>query len=82
MNQLTGAEPATLWEGRTLGGLPLVVERDERRRWVATVAGTMQSRNASPAIAVAEATGLSSRHPWVTWIARMCVSGEASLAAR
>jgi hypothetical protein len=58
-----------VWNGKTPYGLPIVVERDERERWVATVAGTMRSRHLSLAIAVAEAAGLRSRDPWVRTIA-------------
>ena len=78
MNHDTRTGPATLWEGRTPFGLPIVVERDDRRRWVVTVAGTMQSRNASAVTALAEATGLPSVHPWVTWVADMCAHTAAT----
>jgi hypothetical protein len=62
-------EQQTIWNGKTPHGLPIVVERDERHRWVATVAGTMRSRHLSVAIAVAEAAGVRSRDPWVRAIA-------------
>jgi hypothetical protein len=73
---------AIVWRGKTPDGLPIVVERDARERWTATVAGTMRSRHPSAAIAVAEATGLRTRHPWVLTIAALVVSRRGSLVAR
>ena len=57
-----------VWRGTTPTGLGIVLERDTRDRWIATVAGTMRSRHLSAAIAVAEASGLRTRDPWVRTI--------------
>jgi hypothetical protein len=70
-----------VWSGTTPLGLPMVLERDERDRWIATVAGTMRSRNRSAAIAVAEAAGLRTREPWVRLIAGMAVARDPAVAA-
>jgi hypothetical protein len=73
-------QPTVVWSGTTPRGLRLVIERDSSDRWIATVAGTMRSRNRSAAIAVAEAAGLRTREPWVRWIARLVVERGPALA--
>jgi len=74
-------QPTVVWRGTTPRGLPLVIERDTADHWIATVAGTMRSRNQSAAIAVAEASGLRARAPWVRWIAGVVVeTGPRALA--
>lgn len=64
----------TVWRGKTPDGFPIVLERDERERWTATVAGTMRSRHQSVAIAVAEAAGLRTHHQWVRRVAALALS--------
>ena len=73
-------EQTVVWSGTTPRGLPIVVERDAADRWIATVAGTMRSRNQSAAIAVAEASGLPTREPWVRWIAALALGRDPALA--
>ena len=73
-------QQTVVWSGTTPRGLPIVVERDAADRWIATVAGTMRSRNSSAAIAVAEAAGLRTREPWVRWIASRVVERDPALA--
>ena len=46
-----------IWQGWTPDGYSLLVERDERGRWVATVEGVSRSRNASLEAALLEAAG-------------------------
>ena len=50
-----------IWEGKTPDGYSLLVERDERGRWVATVEGVSRSRNASLEAALLEAAGAPAR---------------------
>ena len=69
-----------VWRGTTPRGLPIVLER-EAGRWIATVAGTMRSRHVSPAIAVAEASGMRTRDPWVRQIAGLAATASRSAAA-
>jgi hypothetical protein len=64
----------TVWQGKTPTGFPIVLERDERERWIATVAGTMRSRHQSVAIAVAEAAGLRTQDQWVRAVAAHALS--------
>jgi hypothetical protein len=73
-------EQTVVWSGTTPRGLAMVVERDTSDRWIATVAGTMRSRNRSAAIAVAEASGLRTREPWVRWLARLVLERDPALA--
>jgi hypothetical protein len=40
----------------------------------------MRSRNRSAAIAVAEASGLRTREPWVRWLAGLVLERDAALA--
>ena len=64
-------------EGRTPDGYSLLVERDERGRWVATVEGVSRSRNASLEAALLEAAGAPAR----TWAARLAAAIVARSAS-
>jgi hypothetical protein len=66
-------------EGRTPDGYSLLVERDERGRWVATVEGVSRSRNASLEAALLEAAGVSARR-WAAPLAAMIVARSVSLS--
>jgi hypothetical protein len=53
-----------IWRGQTPEGYSLVVERDERGRWVATVAAVSCSRNASLEAVLLEAAGSAAPRRW------------------
>jgi hypothetical protein len=53
-----------VWQGRTPGGYPLVIELDDRSRWVATVASASRSRNHSLRAALLEAGGTAITPEW------------------
>jgi hypothetical protein len=64
-----------IWHTQTPEGYSLVVERDERDRWVATVAAVSRSRNASLEAALLEAAGSAAPRRWAELLA-------AAIAAR
>ena len=39
----SSSDVVLIWKGTTPGGYPLVVERDERNRWIATVAALLEA---------------------------------------
>jgi len=67
-------------EGRTPDGYSLLVERDERGRWVATVEGVSRSRNASLEAALLEAAGAPARS-WAARLATVIVARSGSVVS-
>jgi hypothetical protein len=62
---VTGSLPDHLvWRGTTPSGYSLVIERDDRNRWIATVAQASRSRNYSLHAALLEAGGAAIPRPW------------------
>ena len=65
-----------IWQGRTPTGYALVVERDERNRWVATVAAASRSRNESLEAALIEAGGTTITRVWAERLAAVIVAHD------
>jgi hypothetical protein len=58
----------------TPSGYSVVVARDERQRWVATVAGAARSRNASLEAALLEAGGTMVERNWAARLATAVIA--------
>jgi hypothetical protein len=69
-----------IWQGRTPTGYALVVERDERNRWVATVAAASRSRNESLEAALIEAGGTTITRVWAERLAAVILARTALVA--
>jgi hypothetical protein len=63
------AHSVVIWKGTAPSGYSVVVSRDERQRWVATVAGAARSTNASLEAALVEAGGSLIPRAWATRVA-------------
>jgi hypothetical protein len=63
------ARSVVIWKGTAPSGYSVVVARDERQRWVATVAGAARSTNASLEAALVEAGGSLIPRAWATRVA-------------
>jgi hypothetical protein len=63
-----------IWKGVTPSGYSVVVARDERQRWVATVAGAARSTNASLEAALVEAGGSVEPRRWAVQLAAAIVA--------
>jgi hypothetical protein len=66
-----------IWLGQTPDGYSLVIERDERGQWVATVAGVSRSRSGSLETALLEAAGSSAPREWAERLAAAIVARSA-----
>lgn len=82
MASRSSSDAIVIWTGTTPGGYPLVVERDERNRWVATVAAASRSRNYSLEAALLEAAGTSISRQWATRLAAMIIADAATGVGR
>jgi hypothetical protein len=58
-----------IWHGTTPSGYPLLIERDDRNRWVATIANASRSRNHSLEAAILEAAGNTIGRQWAEHLA-------------
>jgi hypothetical protein len=56
---VSGSSVMRIWHGQTPDGYSLVIDRDERGQWVATVAAVSRSRSVSLETALLEAAGSS-----------------------
>ena len=65
------------WQGRTPDGYPLLVELDERGRWVVTVASASRSRSVSLEAALLEAGGESAPREWAAQAAAVITAHHA-----
>jgi hypothetical protein len=72
--KLTLGSSAVIWKGVTPSGYSVVVARDERQRWVATVAGAARSTNASLEAALVEAGGSVEPRRWAVQLAAAIVA--------
>jgi hypothetical protein len=55
-----------VWRGRTPGGLPLTVEREEHpNRWTVTIVGAVRCRDRVLSVALASAVALEPTSIWV-----------------
>ena len=69
MNELSNTVTTRSWRGKTPDGHPLLVERDERQRWVVTVVDAVRSRGHSLEAALFEAGGASVSAAWASRVA-------------
>lgn len=67
-----------IWQGTTPDGHAVLVERDERQRWVVTVASAIRSRGVSLEAALLEAGGSSVSVAWASRVAALIASGPVS----
>lgn len=71
-----------IWKGQTPDGYSLLVEHDERGRWVATVEGVSRSRNASLEAALLEAAGAPApARAWAPRLAAAIVARSGSVVS-
>ena len=77
MASRSSSDVVLIWKGTTPGGYPLVLERDERNRWIATVAAASRSRNYSLEAALLEAAGTSVSRQWATRLAATIIADAA-----
>jgi len=70
-----------IWQGTTPDGYSLLVERDERDGWVATVASVSRSRNLSLEAAIVEAAGSSAPRRWAEQLAAAIVAQSAGVVS-
>jgi hypothetical protein len=54
-----------VWRGRTPGGFPLTVEREEHGPWIVTIVGVVRCRDSVLSVALASAVGLEPTSIWV-----------------
>jgi hypothetical protein len=66
-----------IWHGQTPDGYSLVIDRDERGQWVATVAAVSRSRSVSLETALLEAAGSSAPREWAERLAAAIVARSA-----
>jgi hypothetical protein len=59
----------TVWQGTTPAGHPVLVERDPRHGWVATVSNAIRSRGHSLEAALLEAGGTAASSAWASQVA-------------
>ncbi|TMK70910.1 MAG: hypothetical protein E6G50_06980 [Actinobacteria bacterium] len=63
-----------VWRGRTPGGLPLTVEREDHpNRWIVTVLGAVRCRDSVLSSALASAVGLEETSIWVRHVTSLVV---------
>jgi hypothetical protein len=67
-----------IWHGTTPSGYPLLIERDDRNRWVATIATASRSRNHSLVAAILEAAGTTIRRRWAEQLATTILTRTSS----
>lgn len=77
----SSSSSTTVWQGTTPAGYSLRVERDERNRWVATVATASRSRNASLEAALLEAGGDAIPRHWALRLAAAIIASSATKAS-
>jgi hypothetical protein len=70
-----------IWRGTTPAGYTLVIELDERNRWVATVAAASRSRNYSLEAALLEAAGTAISRQWAARLAAT-ITARSTTASR
>lgn len=77
MASRSSSDAVVVWQGTTPSGYSLVIERDERNRWVATVAAASRSRNDSLEAALLEAGGTSISRQWAIRLAAAILAARA-----
>ena len=70
---------ALIWQGTTPSGYSVVIERDERHGWIATVGGASRSRNTSLEAALLEAGGTVVSRSWAARVAAAAIARSASV---
>jgi hypothetical protein len=71
---LSSEARSAVWNAVAPSGYTVVVERDERQRWVVTVAGASQSRGSSLEAALLEAGGTAISREWAQRVAAAIAS--------
>ena len=70
-----------VWRGRTPGGYPLTVEReDQPGRWVVTIVGVVRCRDSLLSGALASAVGLAPTSLWVRHVASLILEQLESVS--
>jgi hypothetical protein len=71
--------PEVVWRGRTPGGLPLTVERDQHLgRWVVTIVGAVRCRDRVLSVALASAVALEPTSIWVRHVTSLILGLDCS----
>jgi hypothetical protein len=64
-----------VWRGRTPGGFPITVEREEHpTRWTVTIVGVVRCRDTLLSAALASAVGLAPTSIWVRHVASLILA--------
>jgi hypothetical protein len=67
-----------VWRGRTPGGLPLTVEREEHpSRWTVTIVGAIRCRDRMLSVALASAVALEPSSIWVRHVTSLVLGLDA-----